>query len=85
MVHTPAPQKHTVVAGQSAHVLEAGSDIEVIELDDTPSSFQSAVRKEGKFRPNDKVNVQYADGKIEYGVKWKKVKEEVEAGKVKML
>jgi hypothetical protein len=43
------------------------------------------VRKEGKLRPNDKVNVQHANGKIEYGVKWKKVKEDVEAGTVKMI
>jgi len=31
-----------------------------------------------KLRPNDKVNIQHPDGKIEYGVKWKKVKDAVE-------
>ncbi|MDP2669926.1 MAG: hypothetical protein Q8O99_02820 [bacterium] len=32
-----------------------------------------------KIRPNDKVTIQYADGKVEYGVKRKKVKEQVES------
>lgn len=82
---TRAPQKQTVVAGQSAHVVESADDVEVIELDDSAGPIQAAVRKEGKLRPNDKVNVQYGDGRIEYGVKWKKVKEAVEAGTVKML
>lgn len=80
-----APQKQTVVAGQEWHVVSSDGDVEVIELDESAPVFQAAVRKDGKLRPNDKINVQYADGKIEYGVKWKKVKEEVESGKVKVL
>jgi preprotein translocase subunit SecA len=90
-VPTPAtsvktPQKATVVAGQLAHVVSSGDDVEVIELDDaTPVATSQAPRKEGKRRPNDKVNIQHADGKLEYGVKWKKVKELVDAGKAKVL
>jgi hypothetical protein len=34
-----------------------------------------------KIRPNDKVTVKYPDGKMEYEVKYKKVKDDVEAGK----
>gem|GEM_PF-2174195 len=66
-------------------MVSSDGDVEVIELDESAPVFQAAVRKDGKLRPNDKINVQYADGKIEYGVKWKKVKEEVESGKVKVL
>lgn len=79
-----SPQKQTVVAGQSGHVLQEDGDVEVIELDEGVTT-QQGVRKDGKLRPNDKVNVQYADGKIEYGVKRKKVKEEVEIGKVTVI
>ena len=34
-----------------------------------------------KIRPNDKVTVKYEDGKMEYEVKYKKVKDDVESKK----
>jgi len=34
-----------------------------------------------KIRPNDKVTVKYEDGRMEYEVKYKKVKDDVEAKK----
>jgi hypothetical protein len=36
------------------------------------------VGKNTKIRPNDKVTVKYENGKIEYSVKYKKVKDDVE-------
>lgn len=38
-----------------------------------------------KIRPNDKVTVKYEDGKMEYEVKYKKVKDDVESGKCKVV
>jgi hypothetical protein len=77
--------KATIIDGQAAHILSDGGDVEVIELDDTSGSVVTHTTTRTKLRPNDKVNVQYPDGKIAYGVKWKKVKEEVEEGKAKLL
>lgn len=80
------PVQPTVVNGQSARVLDQWNDVEVIELDDAAvaaPSMQS--RKDGKFRPNDKVNIQYTDGNFAYGVKWKKVEADVLAGKAKVM
>lgn len=82
------PGKEVILGtGEHARVVEDKDGIEVIEVDE-----QSAVASKtdlsgvkSKLRPNDKVTVQYPDGKIAYGMKWKKVKEEVEAGKAKVL
>ena len=38
-----------------------------------------------KIRPNDKVTVKYEDGKVEYSVKYKKVKDDVDAGKCQVI
>ena len=43
------------------------------------------VNKNTKIRPNDKVTAKYEDGKMEYNVKYKKIKADVEAGKCKIL
>lgn len=78
--------KATLIDGQAAHVLSDDGTVEVIELDDSISQRDRGTGSlRTKLRPNDKVNVQYPDGKIAYGVKWKKVKEEVEEGKAKVL
>lgn len=79
------PVQTTVVNGQSAHVVQQWNDVEVIELDDTVAPIMNQWRKDGKLRPNDKVNIQYTDGKFAYGVKWKKVEDDVAAGKAKVL
>lgn len=38
-----------------------------------------------KIRPNDKVTVKYKDGKMEYSIKYKKVKDDVLAGKCEVI
>jgi preprotein translocase subunit SecA len=38
-----------------------------------------------KIRPNDKVTVKYSDGKMEYSVKYKKIKDDVDAGKCQVI
>lgn len=77
-----------------ANILEEGSDVEVLEVEEsrggrsgsTGTTNAVAERKDhGKLRPNDKVSVKHADGRMEYDVKWKKVKEEVEAGKAQLV
>ncbi len=95
-----AIEKHKKVelsSGQSATVIEEDDEFEILELDDedlvvTSSSSTSSwsdieviqpVRK--KLRPNDKINVQYQDGRIEYAVKYKKIKEKIESGEVKVV
>jgi len=66
---------------------------EVFELED--SSDENKERKNiaevidtntnKKLRPNDKVNVKYPDGRIEYELKYKKVKADVESGKLTIV
>lgn len=72
--------------GQEAAIVSQDDDIEVLEVldeEDTTSHVDmSKVKK--KLRPNDKVNVQYPDGRIEYGVKYKKVKDALEAGELSL-
>lgn len=78
----------------SAKVLSEGNDFEILEVDDTsvensradsPSEAVSARKDHGKLRPNDKVSVKHVDGRLEYDVKWKKVKEDVEAGRAQVI
>lgn len=62
--------------------------IEVFEADDSDSTETTQVQDlntEKKIRPNDKVNVKYPNWKVEYEVKYKKVKEDVESGKAKIF
>ncbi|USN55378.1 MAG: hypothetical protein H6765_01975 [Candidatus Peribacteria bacterium] len=67
--------------GETATVLEDAGDIEILEIADEPVVVASS----GKLRPNDKVNVKYADGRIEYDVKYKKVKAEIESGEAELV
>jgi len=43
------------------------------------------VPSNAKIRPNDKVTVKYTDWKMEYEVKYKKVKDDVESGKCTVI
>src|SRR5690606_7727292 len=64
---------------------------EVFEIDDSPRSTAGQAttgpavvidtNTKKKLRPNDTVTVRYTDGKIVADTKYKKVKEDVEAGK----
>lgn len=63
--------------------------IEVFESDDEDTNSQTAqvqdLNTEKKLRPNDKVNVKYENGKVEYEVKYKKVKDDIDSGKAKIF
>ena len=90
VTQSPMPVKEITLEGwEHARVMEDKDGIEVIEVDDLWSTTTStAVDLSGtksKIRPNDKVTIQYADGKVEYGVKRKKVKEQVESWKAKVV
>ena len=43
------------------------------------------VPSNAKIRPNDKVTVKYEDGRMEYEVKYKKVKDDVESKKCTVI
>ncbi|OQY38680.1 MAG: hypothetical protein B6229_05325 [Spirochaetaceae bacterium 4572_7] len=64
---------------------------EVFEVDDndspiaTKTSTVQTVNENTKIRPNDKVTAKYEDGKMAYDVKYKKIKDDVKAGKCKIL
>lgn len=81
-------------SGESAKVISADDEFEVLEISSPESSpsqnegvevIEVVSPARTKLRPNDKVNVQYPDGKIEYSVKWKKVKKSVEKGECKVV
>jgi len=38
-----------------------------------------------KLRPNDKVSVRYSDGHMEFDVKYKKVVDDIKAGKCQII
>lgn len=60
--------------------------VEVFEVEDSSDSQTvQVVNTKKKLRPNDKVTVKYVDGKIEYDVKYKKVKDDVEAWKCEII
>ena len=63
---------------------------EIIELNNTnnqPSQGAQTftVQKSHKLRPNDKVTVRYSDGKVEFDVKYKKVSDDIKAGKAEII
>lgn len=92
-------EKNATKADKREMIFEDEDGFEIFEVDDdtwnTPkwqSNEWAKVDNSGsqtnistkKIRPNDKVTVRYEDGKMEYEVKYKKVKEDVEAGKCKV-
>ena len=64
---------------------------EIFEVDGDKNDVEKELKKSQpiptntKIRPNDKVTVKYEDGKMEYEVKYKKVKDDVESGKCKVV
>ncbi len=86
--------EETVVLGdgEKATVLEEDDGIEILEVvDDVSTSSDSPIagvdtsRVKKKLRPNDKVTIRYADGRVEQDIKWKKVKSIVEAGEAEVV
>lgn len=74
---SPSPAPKT--SSDTLKNTSSSDGVEVIEIQENDGTDYQTTRTSKKLRPNDKVNVQYADGKIEYGVKWKKIKDEVDA------
>ncbi len=66
----------------------SGSDegVEVLEIEDDGKAglMEGVVKVQHKLRPNDKVSVRYADGRIVEG-KYKKVKEDIDEGRATVL
>ncbi len=60
---------------------------EIIDLSEQwPAANQvENTKTNAKLRPNDKVNVRYPDGRIEYDLKYKKVKDAIDKGEVELL
>lgn len=78
------PTKQTPKQAQLAQAFATPSTssdgVEVLEIQDTP-----VMKHTTKIKPNDKVTIKYADGRIVSDVKYKKVKEEVESGKAMIV
>lgn len=74
--------KQTPKQAQLAQAFATSSDdgVEVLEIKD-----EQITRHHTKTKPNDKVTIKYADGRIVSDVKYKKVKEEVESGKAMIV
>lgn len=74
-------------------VYEDEDGFEVFEIDDKPSKLQASngptividTNTKKKLRPNDIVTVRYSDGKIAADVKYKKVKDDVDAGEAVVI
>lgn len=74
-------------------VYEDEDGFEVFEIDDKPSKSQASngptividTNTKKKLRPNDIVTVRYSDGKITADVKYKKVKDDIDAGKAVVI
>ena len=70
---TPKQAQH---AQAFATPTTSSDGVEVLEIQDAP-----VVKHTTKIKPNDKVTIKYADGRIVSDVKFKKVKEDIESGK----
>ncbi len=66
-------------------------EFEIIEIDNnTPTQSNQGtqtftIQKSNKIRPNDKVTIRYADGKVEFDVKYKKVADDIKSGKAEII
>lgn len=80
-------KKHTNFHGDKV-IYEDNEGFEVFEVGEgqkAPSDLVIDTNENKKLRPNDKVSVQYQNGTMEYDVKYKKVKADVESGKCKIV
>lgn len=75
-------------ASRAPSTWSSDDDVEVIELDEAggfPTDAVTVPAPSQKIRPNDKVAVKYTDGRVDYDIKWKKVKADVESGEAELL
>jgi hypothetical protein len=90
--HTSTDTSYTVT---DTSYTVTDDDIQVIELDATnttnstnstnTTNTTSTHQHPTKLRPNDKVSVKYANGRVDFDTKWKKVKDDVEAGRAELV
>ena len=77
-----AKQQKAQTADKREMIFEDEDGFEIFEVDgdkkDTKEELLEPVPLNAKIRPNDKVTVKYEDGRMEYEVKYKKVKDDVE-------
>ena len=69
-------------------IFEDEDGFEVFEIGEEKWDIKSEgqeINKNTKIRPNDKVTVKYRDGKMEYWVKYKKIKDDVLDGKCEVI
>lgn len=72
-------------------IFEDEDGFEIFEINDDRLEVGSengevrSVDGNTKIRPNDKVTVKYGDGKMEYNVKYKKIKDDVESWKCEVI
>lgn len=81
--NTPtSPSIHTTTIQQKDN-----SEFEIIELNPNTQQTQpiSSLPTRHKLRPNDKVSVKYTDGRIEFDIKYKKVIDDIKAGKAEII
>lgn len=77
----PSPSKTLIQSDEDG--------VEVIEMGDQSLSTEGAWwvvdLSSNKIRPNDRITIRHTDGKVEYDVKYKKVKNLIEAGKAEIV
>jgi preprotein translocase subunit SecA len=61
------------------------NEFEIIEMDENQDIHKNTNNIRTKLRPNDKVNVRHADGRMEFDVKYKKVSDDIKAGKCQII
>jgi hypothetical protein len=80
-----AKQQTSTQVDKREMIFEDEDWFEIFEVDgdkkDTKEELSQSVPSNVKIRPNDKVTVKYEDGRMEYEVKYKKVKDDVESKK----
>jgi hypothetical protein len=54
-------------------------------MDESIKKTNSQNNIKTKLRPNDKVSVRYSDGHMEFDVKYKKVVDDIKAGKCQII
>ncbi len=72
-------------------IFEDEDGFEVFEIDDNQWKVNNErwkiekINEKTKIRPNDKVTVKYDDGKMKYSIKYKKIKDDVDSWKCKVI
>jgi hypothetical protein len=65
--------------------MNSSDEFEIIDISENNQITSSTTRQITKFRPNDKINVRYTDGKMVRDVKYKTVKEDIQSGKCQIV